>query len=479
MAKAKPMTSRIIEEKIRRTRDESFRYYEPTGKGEEFLNLAFGGKYFITLFSAANGIGKTFSMVNALANLFWPNGNKWFQQPLMVNWPYLKRVRICSEAENVKGIVDTMKSVFPAGRYVASPKGKNYDSYFETDTGWKIWIMTYDQNPKQFEGANLGLVWQDEPPPEVIHKANVSRLRLGGICLLTATPLTGSAWMYDEIIANENREAGHRAYLEADVESACKVHGVRGFLEHEDIERMIAQYDDEDKQARVFGKFQHLIGLVFKNFNRKVHVIPPFAINDRDFTVYHELDPHPRNPDAGLWVAVNRHGQKFVVDELYFSGTTEEVSKRILRKDDQYRVEMRRIDPSAFIEDQHTQKSLADRFLDNGITYLPSSKKRSEADRRIFDAFHYVESNGQMVRAPEVYIFDTCKRLIWEIERYRWDEYVGRTKENRDPKPKPIDKDDHCIECLGRALFQEPQFTPMPLPTKQTSNPVAEVDPWA
>lgn len=187
-------------------------------------------------------------------------------------------------------------------------------------TDWEFDIMTYDQDPKEFEAVTLGWAWFDEPPPEAIYKATVARMRRGGIIWITATPLTGSAWMYDEILANKNNDIGLRTYLEADVESACKTHGVRGFLDHANIEKMISQYSEEDKQARIHGKFQHLTGLIFKQFHRNVHVIPPFEINQRDFCVVEMLDPHPRNPDAALWIAVNRKGQKFVIDELYFKG---------------------------------------------------------------------------------------------------------------------------------------------------------------
>ena len=46
--------------------------------------------------------------------------------------------------------------------------------------------------------------------------------------------------------------------------------------------------------------------MIFKNWDRKIHVIPPFNVTMRDYTVYEFLDVHPRNPDAVMWVAVDR-----------------------------------------------------------------------------------------------------------------------------------------------------------------------------
>ena len=60
-----------------------------------------------------------------------------------------------------------------------------------------------------------------------------------------------------------------------------------------------------------------------------------------------------------------------------------------------------------------------------------------------------------------MYVFDNCKKFIHEIEHYRWQEWKGSTGEDKNRKEKPVDKDDHLIECLGRILFQEPIFREM------------------
>lgn len=450
-------------EQLRRLKQERLRFYVPTGVGEEFIQKVGSDDYFVTLFSAANGIGKTCIGANTFANFLFPGYNDWFQGKLFEKWPYPKRARIITDPTTVtSAIIPELKTWFPAGRYTIDKKGKTYEYLWKTDTGWEFEIMTYDQDPKEFESATIGLVWLDEPPPESIYKATVARLRRGGIIYITATPLTGSAWIYDQVIANPDKEKGRRTYLEGDVESACIDHGVRGFLEHRHIEQMIAEYSEEEKQARIFGKFQHLIGLIYKQWSRKVHVLRPFNINREDYTVYQALDPHPRNNDAVLWVAVDKYGQKFVIDELWMKcqGSTKELAQRIKQKDQQYRVERWIADPACFIEDQHTGKSLATRLQSFGLNYLPASKTRAASDRRIGDALDYQMLGNDFIVTPELYVFDTCNQLIYEIEHWRWDEWTGKAVDKHNQKQKPVDKDDHLIECLGRILVQEPQFTP-------------------
>lgn len=179
---------------------EKYRFFIPNGKAEEFINIVGSDEYFVSLFSAANGLGKTATGVNMLAHMMFPCGNEWFQKPLYTDFPYLKRGRIVSDTTTISDtIVPEIKKWFPKDKYFTSKKGKNYDYNFKTNTGFDFDLMTYNQSLAEFESVTLGWAWFDEPPPEMIYKATVSRMRRGGIIFITATPLMGSAWMYDKI----------------------------------------------------------------------------------------------------------------------------------------------------------------------------------------------------------------------------------------------------------------------------------------
>lgn len=253
--------------------------------------------------------------------------------------------------------------------------------------------------------------------------------------------------------------------IRADVEDACIEHGIRGFLRHNDIEKMVANYSEEEREARVHGRFQHLTGLVYKNFNPTIHIIQPFKVTKQDFVVMEALDPHPRTPDAVLWLATDKNGTRFVVNELYVKAKTASLAEQIKTKSHPYRIIGRIADPSLFVEDKHQadpkQASLANAlFNDYDLDYQPATKDRVAADRRIGDALDYELKGNELILPPELYIFSTCTRTIWEIQHYQWDEWRGVTKERKDPRQKPMDKDDHMIECLGRLLLQDFRWTP-------------------
>lgn len=459
----------LKEEEAYRLEYEKYHFYEPNGKCEQFIKKIGEGKHFVVLFSAANGVGKTCAGANVVAHLCFESENPYFNYPLFKDWPYPKTGRIASDPTNVdKNLIPTLKEWLPEGRYKTKKGGKTYDSLWKTDTGWNFDIMTYEQDAKEYEGATLGWAWFDEPPPEAIFKATVARMRKGGIIFISATPLKGSAWMYDHIIAKPEKELalkGQRCYIEADIEDACKQHGVRGHLEHEHILQMISEYSEDEKQARIHGKFQHLVGLRFKRFSRNIHVIKPFEINQKDFCVYEALDTHPRMNDMGTWIAVDRRGNKYIIDELWLKcqGGTEELAQRIKDIAKRYRIIRRLLEPAAFIEDQHTGKSLARTLASYGLHYIQASKIREQSDTRIEDALSFQQLGGseEFIKKPELYVFDTCTRHIFEFEHYSWDDWTGKIAEKKGQKEKTIDKDDHGIENIGRILIQEPVFVPL------------------
>jgi len=458
------------EEEAYRLECRKYHFYEPNGKCEQFIKKVGEGEHFVVLFSAANGVGKTAAGANIIAHICFESENQYFNYPLFKNWPYPKQGRIASDPTNIgKNLIPALKEWLPEGRYKTRKGRKDYESIWTTDNGWGFDIMTYDQDAKEFEGATLGWAWFDEPPPEAIFKATVARMRKGGVIFISATPLKGSAWMYDHIIAQPEKDLalmGQRCYIEADVEDACKQHGVRGHLEHNHILQMIAEYSEDERQARVHGKFQHLVGLRFKAFSRNIHVIKPFEINLKDYCVYEALDTHPRENDMATWLAVDRKGRKYIIDELWLKcqGGTEELAQRIKDKAQQYRVVRRLLEPAAFIEDQHTEKCLARTLVEYGLHYLKASKMRTQSDRRIEDALSFQQLGGseEFIKAPEFYIFDICVRHIFEFEHYSWDDWTGKIAEKKGQKEKTIDKDDHAIENVGRILIQEPVFIPPP-----------------
>jgi len=309
--------------------DNKFRFFVPNGKQEDFINNVGSGDVFIGIFSAANGVGKTALMANIAANFIWGGDylNKWFDFPIFRKFPYPKRGRIASTKKNVEevGAIQTeIKSWFPKGQYETKKLGKFYDSEYQVkNSNWVFDIMTYEQDVSEYESATLGFMIFDEPPPIAILNACIARMRMGGVILIFMTPLDTGGTIIEELtekifVEFEGKKLGRVHVTYADIEDNCKIHGVRGRLDHGHILQMLQFYDQDEREARAKGKPTHLIGRIYQEFEDK----DPYVVNDilipDNWTRINILDPHDAIPFALTWAAIDETGQILIYDEFPF-----------------------------------------------------------------------------------------------------------------------------------------------------------------
>src|SRR3990167_1046443 len=287
----------LLSERKRRQESQKAKYYIPNGKAEEFINLVGADQSFVNMLVGANGVGKTAIGANIVTNICYGVQSKWFDYSLFQKFPYIKKGRIISDPTTIKEkIIPELKKWFPANEskrlpvanYETAKEGKNFEAKFVTNTGFEFDIMSNEQELTEFESVDLGWCWIDEPMPQDRFMATIARGRLGMILFWTYTPLKHSAWIKDWMDAK--LDGVYAAMVEAELEDNCITHGVRGILEHKNIKRMADAYPEDEREARVFGRFGHLIGRVHKNFKRTVHVIKPFPIDEKNFTTYMALD---------------------------------------------------------------------------------------------------------------------------------------------------------------------------------------------
>lgn len=435
-------------------------YFIPNGKAEEFIK-GFAQDKTINIFCGGNGSGKTTLLVNMLANICYEPNKDWFDYPIFHNWPHLKLIRIISDPTTITDkMIPEMRKWFPRGRYTTAKEKKSYDYRWTTDTGFTITLMTYDQDIKEFESVDLGLVLMDEPPPEAIFNASFARLRLGGKCALFMTPLASAAYIFEKFIQNtpQGYDADNKAfYVYVDIEDNCRTHGTRGFLQHEKIAELETLYDDDEKEARLHGKFVGLIGLIYGMFRRDKHVVTSFPEVAKDWaynswTVYWDIDTHPVVNTHVMFMALLSDNRKVIIDEIWHGAETNVIASEIHEKLKGFKKLGGRIsnvgliDPSAVIQDKlRGKESIINDFIKEwrklGADYklIPASKDRDRGEDLVKQ-----ELRGTI--NPNLYICSNVKYTLWEVNRY-----------GIDPKTKKrVDKDDHAMENLYRLIISHP-----------------------
>ena len=291
-------------------------YFVPNGAQEDFIRTFAMStqetKIPVILATFANGVGKSTITVVTLLNVIFGAQSGWFDYPMFRNWRFPRLAWYCSTADAINDTIFPLiemfasKEINPEFNYDESKEGKRIVSKVHFPKyDWTIAFKTYEQKDQVFESANVGLIINDEPAPEAIWKAEKSRRRMGCITLLPMTPLNCEPYILDEIKrASDDNRPGYY-HLKASVYEACKKRGVRGHLDPDIIDDMVADYDDDERDARAYGEFMYFSRSVYGDLlKRDTHFIDP---SDYPIPAYskivHSVDPHDSRPSASIYGA--------------------------------------------------------------------------------------------------------------------------------------------------------------------------------
>lgn len=451
-------------ELARRERDEKIRYFVPNGGQKRFIDELLRPGAFVVVNGSGNGGGKTYVLISLVAAIAWPMmaPSCFASSPMIQNWPYPKRLRICStpaELAEIGSIQTTIKELFPKGRYEALKKGRSYPSQFLTDSGFVIDLFSYEQDAGEMAGPTLGLLGFNEPPPEDLWREGMARMRKGGIVPVCMTSLATNPWVVDSILGKANGKDIRVLY--SGVEENCKQHGINGHLEHDQIEKILAQYDPDEREARSSGKPLSMSGRIFKGFDRSVHVAKDeFEPPSEGVSIGMACDPAIAKPLAMLWRYVDAAGVLHYYDEYpetAFEGA----------KDSNLTV----TDYAAIIKAKEAGRTISNRILDRhfgtarrslgsatlkeefsnaGIDFDDSYSMGEEIETgilRIKELLRWDTSKPQdALNRPRIRISPKCRNLISALERW-----------GRDPKTgKPLEAYKDFIDVLRYDVMSNP-----------------------
>lgn len=439
----------------RRRLMEPLRFFRPNGAQEKFINAVADPDSRIILFPAGNWIGKTAGAIALLGACSWPDmaEDEIFNKPIFKDWTsfgYKKNARIIStpkELESIGSIQKEIQAWWPRGRYIANKKGKQFACEFTSDTGWVTDLMSYEQSIDEFEGATISLFILNEPPPEEIFDACLSRMKFGGKILMPLTPLNNSAWIYDRLVANEGKNGIRVIY--GDTEDNCKEHGKNGVIPHAAIQALSDSCDPDDREARLHGKFSHMAGQIYKTFNRDIHTFK-LEHSLTDFLAgketYQVVDPAIGKPLACIWAAVDARGVIYIYDEyplgVEFQGsrdsnlTVKDYADLFRQKEEGRPIQTRILDRH-FGNTRRTLggPTLKQEFGEFNIDFVDSyqTDDKTEIETGILKVKELLRYNKDKpidgLNRPRIMIADHCTNTIHALERWRRDDKTGKPKE--------------------------------------------------
>ncbi len=433
----------------RREQHERIRYFQPHGGQEEFLRLITEPGAFIVISGAGNGWGKSELLVAIFASIMWPKiASAAFAHPFFSEWKYPKRARIYSkpaELEEIGSLQAAIAKLFPKDRYTSSKGKYSYPSKFKTDTGWDLDLFSYERHESEAAGPNIGLQGFNEPPPQPLWKEAIARSRSGGVILGGMTSLQDNPWIVDGVLYKHNGKDIRVRY--GDVCENCKQHGKNGHLEHDQIEKILGQYDPDEREARKSGKPLSLSGAIYRGFNRQAHVSEQEIVpRDSGVAHYNVVDPAIGKPLAIIWSQVDVTGTIQVYDEwpeFDFEGskdgnlTVKEYAELIRGREGNRGIQTRILDRH-FGNVRRTLGGLTlkQEFGEVGLEFIDSyhvAENVAEVETGIMKVRDYLRYDRTKpidgLNRPKLIISPKCRNTIAALERWGRNPDTGKPQE--------------------------------------------------
>lgn len=325
--------------------------------------------------------------------------------------------------------------------------------------GSEFRFFSYKQDKSQLGGSSVHRVWFDEPPPETHRNECLARLiQFGGDELFTMTPLHGVSWLEKEVWKNR-----HLPGI-----TVVKGSGYDNpVVSKKSLDRIIAKYPEDERQARLYGDFVHFSGRIFKEFTEADHVVD--AIDPKDLA-NHEvvigIDPGWDHGFAVTFNAFDAQGCCLTFDEMNLRGATvERVVSEMRQKLGYWNVE-----PSYYVIDGKGGKQTSvitgyntrKEFARYGIScrYAKNTPNSwGPSVNRMKTMLAATDDSGNP--APRLKVTRNCNFLVDGYLSYHY-KYDADDRSMEDKAPRPYKKDDDTLDATRYVVmsrtWQDPFF---------------------
>lgn len=315
-------------------------------------------------------------------------------------------------------------------------------------------VMTHEQDSMAFEGWSGHWAWFDEPPPRELFVATMRGLiDFRGRAWLTLTPIS-EPWLFDAIVG----QAGDRVwFVTVDIRD-------NPYLSEREIADFEASLLPEEVEARIHGKFIHLAGRIYKEFEVGTHCVSTMPNGWQQWPTYFVLDPADRRPHHGIWAKVDPMGTVYVYDEIVQKLTIKDLSDRILMQERSQGINpenvIRVLDPNkGRTPTAVTGLRLVDEFANHGVYFTANVNDDvalghlAVAERLHYDKFRPFSATNQ----PKLYFYRPhTLECVRQLLSYVWDDWRGSNRNTRAEKETPKDVNKDMPDCVRYLIMSNP-----------------------
>lgn len=345
--------------------------------------------------------------------------------------------------------------------------GKNSQGQINSITftnGSYMDFMSYQQTFDKYEGVDLDFFWCDEAPPRDIYYSLLTRIiDRAGCGWITMSPLK-EPWIYDEIweptVSGEKKDVACFSMFMQD----------NPYLPKDMVQFTIEQLPEDEREARVYGKWSHLTAKILKEFDRAVHVCEPFEI-PHSWRLYEVIDPHPAKAHAIIWCMISPDNMIYVVKEASFLGTIGALGDFVRRERPIPRnPDTIIVDTSTVLKSNKMTEAMSpvnlQQLLTNKIGVFLKAIKEPEAGidllrQRLENTVKY-EKATEEDRDPwnhrGIKFFSSCKHTIRQVESWIYDNYLHNSRTRDENKVKPVKRNDDFADCVRYIATMDPNY---------------------
>lgn len=302
--------------------------------------------------------------------------------------------------------------------------------------GWVVEFKSYSQGREAMQARSIGGYWFNEEVPLTIVEEVQARCRdYGSPGWADFTPLKIKSPEWRD--KHDDPPSGWNFYH---LNTKCNTALDAGW-----VDWWLAGIPEDMRDTRQLGMFTSLSGQVFKDWRKKIHVIPRRRI-PRDWKKIRGIDYGHNNPTAVLWIARDHDRNYYVYDEHYEARQLHDHHAKLIKS--------RPWD----LTDPHTGATYGDHdpqeiaeYAARGIYITPANKTRNPGIEAIKSLMVPNPDTGK----PRLFVMENCENLIKELPRYRYPDQRGPEGNKRNAAEDPIDCDDHAIDALRYAIFSE------------------------
>ncbi len=205
------------------------------------------------------------------------------------------------------------------------------------------------------------------------------------------------------------------------------------YMPREEIERERLSKTEDVFAQEFLADFRKTEGLVYKEFDRKKHVIAPHNIPPHFKEVIAGADPGFTHPAAVPHIGIDADSRYYVFKEFYHRGKTDaEIVEYIAAQ------QFQRVYPdpeNASFNEELKRKRVNTREVKKG----PGS---------VLNGINVVR---ELLKSNRLFISSDCPNTILEFETYAYAEHKGA----RDPKENPAKENDDMVDALRYALMMD------------------------